>query len=114
MSKLSLFAAGVAAGAFFMPIIGFTAFGWKLDSKAQIMADERARAAVVKVLVPACVARFNADPQVETHRAAMKDIQLFHPRMLYVEKGGWAEMPGQDEAAPGVARACTEALAKPA
>lgn len=110
MSKLSLFSIGAVAGAFFMSIFGFASLGWKLDSKAQVMASEAASAAVVRLLVPACVAQFNADPEVEVHRAALKDIQMFHPRMLYVEKGGWAVMPGQDSASPGVARGCTEAL----
>jgi hypothetical protein len=110
MSKLSLFACGVAAGAFFMPIIGFAGFGWKFDSKARAMADEAATAGVHNVLVPVCVARFNADPEVSTHRAAMKAMQYFHPRMEYVEKGGWAKLQGQKQASPGVARACAEAL----
>lgn len=110
MSKLSLFACGVAAGAFIMPIIGFAGFGWKFDSKARAMADTAATAEVQKVLVPVCVARFNADPEVSTHRAAMNGMQYFHPRVEYVEKGGWAKLPGQKQATPGVARACTEAL----
>lgn len=95
-----------------MSILGFAALGWKLDSKAQVMANEAAVAELRRVLVPACVAQFNADAEVETHRAAMKGMQLFHPRMLYVEEGGWAAMPGQERASPGVARGCTEELRK--
>lgn len=110
MSKLTLFAAGVAAGAFFMPMFGFVGLGWKLDSKAQVMASEAASAELRKVLVPACVARFNADPEADMHRTAMKEIKFFHPRMLYVEKGGWAVLPGQENASRGVARGCTELL----
>lgn len=110
MSKLTLFATGAAAGAFFMSIFGFAALGWKLNSKAEIMASEAASAELARVLVPACVAQFNADPEVAMHRAALDGIQHFHPRLLYVEKGGWAIMPGQQDASRGIARGCTEAL----
>lgn len=110
MSKLSLLSIGAVAGAFFMSIFGFAALGWKLDSKAQIMAKDAANAELARVLIPACVAQFHADPDVETHKAALNDMQFFHPRMLYVEKGGWAIMPGQKNASRGIARGCTEAL----
>lgn len=110
MSRLSLFITGLVAGAFFMPMIGFVALGWKFESKAQAMAEAAVTAEIRKVLVPVCVERFNADPDVATHRAAMDGMQYFHPRMTYVEEGGWATLPGQTRATSGVARACTEAL----
>ncbi len=110
MSKYTPFIIGVVAGAFFMPIVGFTSMGWKLDTKAQAMATDAAAAEIKKVLVPACVAQFNADPDVAAHRAAMKGMQMFNPRMDYVEKGGWAKMPGQSASESNIARYCTEAL----
>ncbi|MDH3580339.1 MAG: hypothetical protein OEM91_06900 [Hyphomicrobiales bacterium] len=110
MSKYTPFILGVLAGAFVAPMIGFGGFGWKLDAKALAMASDAAAAEVSRVLVPVCVAQFKADPDVSAHRAAMKGMQYFHPRMEYVEKGGWATLPGQSRPVSGLARSCTEAL----
>ncbi len=110
MSKYTPFIIGVVAGAFFMPIVGFTGLGWVLDTKAQTMASEAVAAEIKKVLVPVCVAQFKADPDMDNHVAAMKGLQYFNPRMAYVEKGGWAKLPGQSTSESNIARYCTEAL----
>jgi hypothetical protein len=110
MSKYTSFIIGALAGVFLMPVAGFTGLGWKLDTKAQIMASNAVAAEIKKILVPVCVAQFKVDPEMATHVAAMKGMQLFNPRMEYVEKGGWAKMPDQSEPVSNIARYCTEAL----
>ena len=110
MSKLKTFIFGALAGAFVAPMVGFAALGWKLDAKAQIMATDAAAAEVQRVLVPVCVAQFKADPGVDAHAAAMKGMQYAQTRVDYVEKGGWAMLPGQDRPVSGLTESCTEAL----
>lgn len=113
MSKTSLFIMGACAGAFLISAVGFTAFGWKLDAKAQVMAEDAASAAVAKILVPACIASFRSDGDVARHTAMLEGTQFFQDRVAYVEKEGWAMLAGQERAVSGIARACTEGLPAP-
>ena len=46
---------GAACGAILLVVLGFWPFGWTLGSSAELMARERAEAAVLAVLVPICV-----------------------------------------------------------
>jgi len=99
-------------GAIALAIVGFTWGGWVTGGKADARADDRAAAAVVKVLAPICADKF-------MHQAnASKDLDELNKldswrRDTFVEKGGWATMPGSDSATSGVARACAEILGKP-
>lgn len=110
MSKLKPFIGGVVVSAIVVPLLGFTALGWRLDSKAQNMAQEAANAAVKEALVPICVARFKADPEVTAHMAALKAKEYSYPRVEYIRSGGWATLPGQAEPSTGIANACANAL----
>ena len=110
MSNSKPFIFGALVGAAAISLLGFTAFGWKFDSKAQAMARNAASAAVQKVLVPVCVAQFKADPEVATHTAAFKEEKNSHPRVEYISLGGWATLPGQSEPASGLAHSCAQEL----
>ena len=44
--------------------------------------------------------------------AALKKINYVWEQGSYVEKGGWATMPGSDKPNSEVARACAEVLSK--
>lgn len=110
MSNKTPFLVGAFVGAAIMPIIGFGFFDWKLDSKAQFLAEEAASAKIASVLVPVCVAKFNADPDVALHTAALKAEQYENPRVEYVEKGGWAALSGQERPGAGIARSCERAI----
>jgi hypothetical protein len=46
---------GAVIGATVISVLGFSLFGWTLDSIAEKMAKERALTAVVEVLAPICV-----------------------------------------------------------
>lgn len=110
MSNKTPFLLGAFVGAAIIPMIGFGFFNWKLDGKAQSMAREAAVTGIADVLVPMCVARFKADPEVAVHTAALKAEQFEHPRVEYVEKGGWAMFEGQDRPVAGLARTCENAI----
>jgi hypothetical protein len=100
---------GVAA----IAIIGFSA-GWVVTSgSAQEMAQEQEEKAVLAALTPICVAQFKSQmPQVRTTQlAALKDESSWQ-RGDFVEKQGWATMPGSKEPNDEVADACATELMK--
>jgi hypothetical protein len=48
------------------------------------------------------------DPNHQEHLQALG--KLAYQRGSFIEKGGWDKMPGEDKAAPIVARACADGL----
>jgi hypothetical protein len=103
---------GVVIGATAISVLGFTIFGWTLGGTAERMAKERAQTAVVDVLTPICVERFQQQADapaklMEFNKASSWD------RRLIIEKGGWATAPGTDTPNSAVATACAERLARP-
>ena len=102
---------GAAAGAIALAFYGFTWGGWVTSGSAQAEAKQRAETAVVAALLPVCVAKFNGATDVAVHAAALKKTSSWE-QGAYVEKGGWADMPGSTTANSDLARACAEALVK--
>src|SRR5467141_265518 len=49
---------GAVAGAVVLTVVGFSSLGWTLGSTAERMAAQRAETAVVAVLAPICVEKF--------------------------------------------------------
>ncbi len=49
---------GAAGGAILLAIVGFTWGGWMTTSSANKLADQRADTAVVAILTPICVDKF--------------------------------------------------------
>ena len=101
---------GAVIGAAAISVVGFSSFGWTLGGTAERMAQERAQTAVVAVLAPICVEKFQhqADASaklVEFNKVASRD------RRSIIEKGGWATMPGNDSPNSAVVTACAERLA---
>lgn len=108
-TKPALF--GAMAGAVVLAIAGFTWGGWVTAGSAEKSAKQRADTAVVAALVPVCVAKFNGATDAAVHAAALKKASSWE-QGAYVEKGGWADMPGTKNANSDLARACAEALTK--
>jgi hypothetical protein len=102
---------GAAAGAIALAIYGFTWGGWVGAGKAEAAAKQRAETAVVAALLPVCVANFNNSADAAVHAAALKKTSSWE-QGSYVEKGGWANMPGSTKTNSDLARACAEALTK--
>jgi hypothetical protein len=100
---------GAAAGAVAMSVIGFSYMGWTLGSTAERMAAARAESAVVGVLAPMCVAKFQQQDNSAAKLIEFKKAASWDQRSL-VEKGGWATMPGTDQTASAVVSACAEKL----
>jgi hypothetical protein len=101
---------GAAAGAGVAMIVGFGWGGWTLGSNVEKVASERAGAATVAALAPICVDQFRAALNASANLGELNKSSYSWDRDAFIEKGGWAIMPGSDTANPAVAKACAEAL----
>jgi hypothetical protein len=91
-----------------MAIVGF----WALGSSAERMARDRADAAVLEALTPVCVARFEAQADAATQLADFKKISTSWDQRSFIEKGGWATVPGSAMPNSAVASARAARLGK--
>ncbi len=102
---------GAVGGGIVLAIIGFAWAGWVTGSSAQKMAEELAQNTVVARLAPICVEQFNQDPEKDQKLEKLKETRNWE-RDDYVEKQGWATMPGENDADSKVAAKCAELLAE--
>jgi hypothetical protein len=102
---------GVIVGVVGTMIIGFSWLGWTMSSTAERMALERANAAVVVALTPACVASFLRQPDATVKLAEFQKTDSWKQRQV-IEEGGWATPLGDKTPNSGLASACAEALVK--
>lgn len=101
---------GAFIGAIALAIVGFTQLGWVSANKAESMAIKSADAAVVKALVPVCVARAQMDPETGPLLLELGGVTSKWDRRSFVEKAGWAKMPGDEASNRNLAEACAQAL----
>ena len=109
--KITLGLWGAVGGAIVLAIIGFVWGGWVTGGTAQEMAEQKAENAVVDRLAPICVEQFNQDSEKDQKLEKLKETRNWE-RGDYVEKQGWATMPGENEADRKVAGKCAELLAE--
>ncbi len=102
---------GAVGGGIVLAIVGFAWGGWVTGGSAQQMAEELAQNAVVARLAPICVEQFNQDSEKDQKLKKLKEISSWE-RDDYVEKQGWATMPGEKDADSKVAGKCAELLAE--
>ncbi len=100
---------GAVGGGIVLAVIGFAWGGWVTGGTAQKMAEELAQSAVVARLAPICVEQFNQDSEKDQKLKKLKEANPWE-RDDYVEKQGWATMPGEKEADRKVAEKCAELL----
>lgn len=101
---------GFAGGAIVAMIVGFTWGGWVTGSKAEADATQRSTAAAVAALAPVCAERFKEAADVSANTAALKKVDSWS-QGDYVEKGGWATIPGSKaDQTSAVAKACAALL----
>jgi len=103
---------GMGIGAIVLLIVIFSA-GWVVTSgSAQAKAEEMAKDAVLDRLAPIAVAQFMQDPNKEERLKEMKKLDSYGKdnRSDYVEKQGWATMPGEKEPDSRVADECARRL----
>jgi len=90
-----------------LAIAGFTWGGWVTGGKAEAAAQQRANSAVVAALAPVCVEKFQHTADVAANLTALKKVDSWS-QGEFVEKGGWATLPGSNppEQVSAVAKAC--------
>jgi hypothetical protein len=100
---------GAAGGAIVLAIVGFTWGGWVTGGTAELKATQRAEQAVVTALAPICVDKFRQQADATASLAELKKINSWQ-QGSFIEKGGWATMPGSSAPDSAVARACADML----
>jgi len=96
---------GAAGGAVALAIVGFGWGGWVTASGAETRAKQSATAAVVAVLAPICVNQFQRSVGASVRQAQLQKIDSWQ-QGSFVEKAGWATMPGSPAPDSAVAKAC--------
>jgi hypothetical protein len=92
-------------------VVGFSWLGWVPGGTAERMAVERANAAVVVALTPACVSRFMQQPNAAAKLKELQAVDSWKQRE-FVEAGGWATSSGDAAPNSDVASACAAQLLK--
>jgi len=100
---------GAFGGAVVLAIVGFSWGGWVTGGTAEAMADKRAKSATVAALAPICVDKFQQESTFDTKLSELNEIRAYQ-RAAFIEKGGWATMPGSDEGDRDVAKACAKMI----
>jgi hypothetical protein len=100
---------GAAVGVLATLVIGFGWGGWMLGSTAKTLADSTANSAVVAAIAPICVDQFQRSAAAANNLTELKKANVWE-QATYVEKGGWAMMPGGKAVDSGVPQACAAIL----
>jgi hypothetical protein len=100
---------GMVVGAIVLLIVIFST-GWVVtSSSAKAKAEEMDKDAVLNCLAPICVEQFLKDPEKKERLKELKKIDPWK-RGEYVEKQGWATMPGEKEPDSKAAEECARRL----
>jgi hypothetical protein len=100
---------GAVAGAIVLGVLASTWGGWVSGATAEQRAKDNADRAVVTALAPICVDKFQSQADAGTRLAELKKVSSWQ-QATFIEKGGWATLPGQQTPQTSVARACAEIL----
>jgi len=100
---------GAAVGAVVTLIVGFNWGGWVTGGTAKDMTQRSSTAAVIAALSPICVDKFQRSADAPANMAELKKVSSYQ-QGTFIEKGGWATLPGGEGANSSVARACAEML----
>jgi hypothetical protein len=110
--QIKPFVWGMAVGAIVLLIVVFSA-GWVVTSgSAETKAKAMVTDAVMERLAPIAVAQFMQDPNREERLKELKKLESWgaNNRSDYVQKQGWATMPGEKEPDGRVADECARRL----
>ena len=88
---------GVAGGAVAAIVIGFAWGGWVTGGHISVRAATTANSArLYCAILEGCVDNFRHSPDAEANLASLTKIDSYD-RHTFIEKGGWATMPGSKE-----------------
>ena len=100
---------GIVIGAIALLIVIFWT-GWVVTSStAEDKGKQMAKEAVLENLAPICVEQYLQDPNKVERFAELKETSSYQ-RDDYVEKIGWATMPGSESSVRGLADKCAKKI----
>ena len=104
-AKLKYGGLGLVFGAVIAMIIGFSWGGWTTSKTTERISGE----AVLANQAAICVAQFMEEPK---HGEKLKEFGKLGDweKVDFIEKGGWARMPGGEKADRAACRACAGGL----
>jgi hypothetical protein len=102
---------GAVAGVFATLAVGFFWGGWVTGGTAQQRTKDAVQSAIVGALAPICVDRFQHHANAAANLVELQKISSWQ-QSSFIEKGGWATMPGTASPDSAVARACAEMLGR--
>ena len=100
---------GAAAGGVATLVIGFNWGGWVTGGTAKEMMQKSVSSALVSALSPICVDRFQHSADAAANLIEFKKVNSWQ-QGSFIEKGGWATMPGGEGANAAVAESCATTL----
>ena len=103
---------GAVVGAVAVAFVGFSWGGWVTGGSASKQASVAAQEAKVTALASICVDRFSAQGDAAAKIGELGKVSS-RDRGGYIERSGFAVMPGSKTADSDVAGACAETLANP-
>jgi len=92
-------------------VVGFTWGGWVTGGTARGMAETAGDEARYDLASVICVERFVAAPDARAQLTELKAIDSAYRQRQFIEEGGWAIMPNNDQAARQAADLCARVLA---
>ena len=92
-------------------VVGFTWGGWVTGGTAQDMAGDASNEARGQLASLICAESFMAAPDAAVQLVALKELSGSYQQRQFVEKGGWAVMPGEDAPDRRAIDLCTRVLA---
>ena len=103
---------GAVVGAVVCAVLGFTWGGWVTGSTSRKDAGVAAHNATVVALAPLCAERFRAQGDASAKMAELTKASTWE-RSTFVEKSGFAALPGSKTGDTDIARACVDLLMAP-
>jgi hypothetical protein len=91
-------------------VIGFGWGGWVTGGTADEVAESAAQDARQELVAAVCIDRFMAAGDARARLVELKDLASSYRQGEFIEDGGWAVIPGTDEASDPGAELCAERL----
>ena len=100
---------GAAAGAIALAFFGFNWGGWVSGGTMEKLVKDASSRAVITALAPICADNFQRAADSSSQLAELKKISSWQ-HAAFIEKAGWAKMPGTETISSGMATACAEMI----
>lgn len=95
LAQAKPFVWGIIAGAVAWWAALAWGFGWMSGGTAHQMAVQQTHNALVAVVAPECIDRFERQPHLLKAWQALKKSSDGYDQASFLEKGGWVSVPGQ-------------------